>query len=135
MKRWLLLYQITAGSSDAATGILLMVAPALTLELMHVTVLPAPIVFMRYIGIFVAAVGASYLWTIARYPLSRRFALAWSSQWQVTALIRLSIALFLLVESVFSDMEHAWLLIAAFDGLLAGVQIFGVWRGWFDRLD
>lgn len=51
-----------AGAMDFCTGAALLVAPVLTLRLMHVEA-PATeaLVFLRWVGAFVGAVGASYL--------------------------------------------------------------------------
>lgn len=51
-----------AGAMDLFTGVALVAAPALTLRLMRVEAPGAEaLVFLRWIGAFVCAVGASYL--------------------------------------------------------------------------
>ncbi len=54
----LLLYQLLIGASDTATGILLLAAPALTLQLMHLDPPDAAALpYLAYIGAFVLSVG------------------------------------------------------------------------------
>jgi hypothetical protein len=133
--RWLTLFQYAAGLCDAATGLLLVFAPAFTLRLMHVTTAPQPIDFIGYIGAFVLSVGLSYLWIAVRSPLSAQTCLAWITQWQITALIRSIVALFLIAETAAHRLEPAWVLVALTDGSLAVVQWIGLSRGWLARAD
>lgn len=114
---------------------LLLFAPAFTLGLMHVSSPPNPIVFISYIGAFVLSVGLSYVWIAALSPLSPRNAPAWSTQWQITALIRTVIALFLIAETATGRMEPAWILVALTDGIIAIVRWIGVARRWLDRAE
>lgn len=141
--RLLNVYQVGAGLSDTATGLMLIVAPAWTLRLMLVHILPQPIQFASYLGVFVLSVGLTYLAVALRWPLARtqpafaglNSAAAWKIQWAITALIRALVALFLLVEIAAGRMESAWLTVAVSDGTLAAIQIFGLFRRWLDHAE
>jgi len=142
-KRLLNIYQIGAGLSDTSTGLLLVAAPAWTLQLMLLHVFPEPLEFARFIGVFVLSVGLTYLVVAAGWPLSRRHAggaavsseAAWKIQWMLTAIIRGLVALFLLFEVAAKRMEPAWLTVALSDGMLAALQALGLSRGWLDHVD
>ena len=95
-RRWLILYQYIAGLCDAGSGLLLIVAPAGTLRLMGLTIIPQPVVFVRYIGVFVLSVGLTYLWAATRWPLTSHAHIGWSTQWKITALVRTLVAVFVL---------------------------------------
>jgi hypothetical protein len=129
----LIAYQYLAGLCDAVTGILLIAAPAFTLGLMGLTILPQPAAFVRYIGVFVFSVGLTYLWIALRYPLEQRSALAWSVQWTITALIRLLVAFFVFWQVTSGALEPRWMIVAISDGLFAAIQITGLQRGWIER--
>ena len=58
----LLAYQSIIGVSDTLTGALLMVAPAITLSLMHLHAPSETWVFLSFIGAFVLSVGLSCLY-------------------------------------------------------------------------
>jgi hypothetical protein len=128
---WLLPYQYLAGFSDASTGLLLVFAPQWTLTLMGVRHFPQPIAFGSFIGFFVFAVGAVYL-LATRLPLDAANTPRWQTVWAVTALIRSSVAVFLLGEILAGRMEAGWLTVAIVDGALALVQWIGLSRGWLN---
>lgn len=134
MKRRLKLYQLLAGASDTITGLLLVVAPLDTLRLMRVNLQVTQPEFISYIGILVLGVGVSYLWVALRWRLTAATALAWKAHWETTAIIRLLVALFVIFEVATGAMEPAWASVAAFDALIAAVQITGILRGWLDHL-
>ena len=123
-------YQVAAGSCDTATGLLLVAAPTMTLGLMGLTVKPEPLALVRYVGVFVLAVGLSYLWLAAEGP-----AMAgerWRTQWQITALVRTLVAVFVSWQVAVGGLEVRWLSVAATDATFAAVQWLGLSRGWFD---
>jgi len=123
-RRWLLLYQAAAGLCDTITGALLVLAPARTFRLMGLTIVPQPIGFVRFVGMFVLCVGLSYLWAAAAWPIAE-----WRGQWRVTALIRSGVAFLLLWQVASGAMEHGWVAVILTDGILAAVQWIGLWRG------
>ena len=135
-KRLLNLYQLLAGLCDTSTGLLLIFGPAWTLRLMGISAPPIPLAFASFVGAFVLSVGLSYLLVLGRAPLSGlRFAssaAAWQSQWQLTAVVRTAVALVLVANITFGKMEVRWITVAVTDALLAGIQWFGLFRGWFN---
>lgn len=132
-RRLLTLYQLMAGLSDTFTGLLLIFAPGLTLRLMGVLSSPQPVVYASFIGAFVLSVGLTYFFVIRSWPLTPGNAARWKTQWQVTALVRASVALVLLAELALHRMEIAWVTVAVTDGALASAQWLGLSRGWFDH--
>ena len=124
------LYQLAAGLSDTATGLLLLLAPVTTLHLMRINTAPTPIVFISFIGAFVLGVGLSYLSLAIRLRRGLVTAAEWESQWRATAIIRTCIAAFLTIQVATSRMEPAWSLVALSDAALALIQFIGLSRGW-----
>jgi hypothetical protein len=133
VRLWLLPYQWVAGLCDTSTGLLLIAAPAWTLHLMGLSVIPQPVAFVRYIGVFVLSVGLTYLWAAVKWPLSPRDNIAWSTQWKITALIRTLVALFILWQVATAAIESRWITVAFSDGAFAIIQWIGLRKGWLDR--
>lgn len=132
-RRWLILYQYIAGLCDTGTGLLLIVAPEWTLRLMGLSVIPQPIVFVRYIGVFVLAVGLTYLWAAVSLPLTSHAHIGWSVQWKVTALVRTLVAVFVVGQIALSALESRWVSVAISDGAFAAFQWIGLRKGWLER--
>jgi hypothetical protein len=133
LRRWLILYQYVAGLCDASTGLLLIAAPAWTLGLMGLTIIPQPIAFVRYIGVFVLSVGLTYLWAAIGWPLTERAHVAWSTQWKITALIRTLVALFVVWQVASAAIEVGWISVALSDAVFALIQWTGLAKGWLAR--
>ena len=133
LRQGLALYQWLAGLCDTSAGLLLIVAPTFTLGMMGLSIIPAPVAFVRYIGVFVLSVGLTYLWTVVRWPLDPRGSLVWSTQWKITALIRLLVALFVAWQVATGAIEVRWMTVAFSDGVFAAIQIIGLQKGWLDR--
>ncbi len=131
-QRLLKLYQLLAGLCDASTGLLLILAPAWTLHLMGVDAPPQPLAFASFVGAFVLSVGLSYFFVLGSGPRSPNSTSSWKAQWQVTALVRTSVALVLFSEIASGRMEQAWIAVAVTDGLLAAIQWIGLLRGWLN---
>jgi len=132
-RRWLILYQCAAGLCDASTGLLLIAAPVWTLGLMGLTIIPHPIAFVRYIGVFVLSLGLTYLWAAIRWPLTPRAQIAWSTQWKITALIRALVAVFVVWQVASAAMEVRWMSVALTDAAFALIQWTGLAKGWLAR--
>ena len=128
-KLFLLLYQLLAGSGDAATGLLLIVAPAWTLALMGVTHGSFTPAATSFVGTFVLSVGLAYLYVL-RLPMNPAYAPRWQTVWLLTALTRTLVAGFLAWKIIAGQMESAWLTVAFTDGALAVVQWTGLAKGW-----
>jgi len=125
----LLVYQLLAGTSDATTGVLLLVAPALTLRVMQLHAPDAAMVYLSFVGAFVFAVGLAYLYgayLIACDGCGRRLEMVWL----LTAFTRTSAAAFV-VSQVFSGaLDAGWLTVAFTDGTLVLIQAVGLRKGW-----
>ena len=133
LRRWLIFYQYVAGLCDASTGLLLIAAPAWTLGLMGITIIPQPIAFIRYIGVFVLSAGLTYLWAAMGWPLTERAHVAWSTQWKITALIRTLVALFVVWQVASTAIEVRWVSVALTDAAFALIQWTGLAKGWLAR--
>ena len=118
---WLRLARLVAacaGLLDSLTGVGLMLAPGLTLRAMLV---PAPgpeaLIYVRFIGCFVAAVGGSYLLALRRGgPRELRAMLGY------TLVFRLAAGLFTAAAVFSGALTLPWLTVTATDLLLVAVQ-------------
>ena len=119
------LYQLATGACDAVTGLLLLVAPALTMRLMQIHDPPSDLVFISFIGAFVGGVGCIYLLT-ARVPATSEDLAAAEAMWRATGLIRLFVGVFVAVAFLRRQLEPAWLTVSAVDLALAAFQFWGV---------
>lgn len=117
-----------AGVGDLATGLALIASPGLVLALLGIPEPAGAAVYLRFVGAFVAGVGAAYLYPALPWVARRPGRLATVAE--VTALVRAGIALFLLVAVVSGELAAAWLVVAAFDGGLALAQAWMLGRGW-----
>lgn len=130
MNRTLLLaYQVVTGLSDTLTGILLCVAPALTLRMMGIHAPTDALPYIGYIGAFVLSVGLACLYgaRIVRIP---SYADRLEIVWFLTALSRAAVALYLLPEISIGNFQPAWMSVVLFDGSCALIQAIGLRRGW-----
>jgi hypothetical protein len=130
MKRPILFaYQLAIGLSDASTGALLIVVPAFTLQLMGLHVAADALPYLSFIGSFVLAVGFCCL-----YGAYLAWCGACSSKlrliWLLTAILRSSVAIFLLMQVLSRTLEAGWLTVAVFDGVCALIQANGLRKGW-----
>ncbi|HEY1985602.1 MAG TPA: hypothetical protein VGG85_09340 [Terracidiphilus sp.] len=132
-RHWLVIYQYLAGLCDTATGLLLIAAPAWTMGLMGLTVIPQPVAFVRYIGVFVLSVGLSYLWAVTRWPLSPHAHIGWTTQWKLSALVRTLVAFFIVWQVATAAIESKWISVALSDGAFALIQWVGLRKGWLER--
>ena len=132
-RRWLILYQYAAGLCDVSTGLLLIAVPAWTLGVMGLTIIPQPVAFVRYIGVFVLSLGLTYLWAAIGWPLTEGTHIAWSTQWKITALIRTLIALFVIWQVASAAIEVRWMSVGLTDAVLALIQWTGLAKGWLAR--
>lgn len=122
-----------AGLMDSSSGLLLMFAPALALELMLVP-LPPPeaLVFVRFVGAFVFAVGVLYLAALLVQLVSGdraliRFTLV------ATGWIRLNVCLFSGTMILLGSLAWQWATVPVTDGALAVFQFLIVAAGWVQR--
>jgi hypothetical protein len=133
LRQWLSIYQFLAGLCDAGTGLLLVGFPDYTLSgLMGLSVVPQR-PFIRFIGVFVLAVGITYFWTLFRYPLSDDGGVVWLTQWKITALIRGLVAVFIVWQVSVHTIDFRWVAVAITDGIFAAIQMIGLEQGWIQR--
>ena len=125
----LLTYQLVAGFSDTSTGALLIMAPLFTIRMMGLAVPQDATPFLSFIGAFVLAVGLSYLYG-ALLVRRTRGAAHLEAVWLLTAIIRSSVALFVLGAVINGSLAPGWLSIAIFDGICVLIQARGLRMGW-----
>jgi hypothetical protein len=121
---------VAAGAMDGATGLGLVAAPGLTLAAMGVAAPGAEaLVFLRWVGAFVGAVGASYLVALARGGAMRlREVLV------VTLLFRAAAGGYAAWGVASGALEWRWVLVAITDGALVVAQVWLLRRGgWGDE--
>jgi len=123
MKKTMNIFMCLVGAMDVCTGMLLVVAPALTLRLMGLTQMPLEPVFTQWIGVFVFSLGSAYLLPFLEKRLDiriiqQRFSL------RLTLLTRGFVGLFAIYAIVFAGLEPAWGLVAITDLSCALYQFF-----------
>ncbi|MBP7149614.1 MAG: hypothetical protein KBD01_18960 [Acidobacteria bacterium] len=121
-----------AGTSDTLTGLGLLLAPAAVLGALRVP-LPTDMVFIRWLGVFVFAVGALYGTPFARREPAARFSRLLGAL-EATALVRGAVAAFLGVAVASGALAAAWLTVAAFDAGVAAIQVALLARGRVGRV-
>ncbi len=132
------LFCLLAGGCDLATGLGLIAAPERVLAWMGIVAVPgAASVYLRFIGTFVAGVGASYLLPLLLDSLRAGATAARPGRLpaviEVTALVRTGVALFVTVAVVTGALAAAWLSVAGTDAALAALQLWLLGRGAFGR--
>lgn len=125
MKRLILPFSLLAGAMDTATGLLLVISPKWTLSLLGIVEPePAALVYLGWIGVFVACTGLSY-------ALCLRGAAAAETVWTFTAVVRCGVALFLIRKLATGELPAAWLTVAIVDAMVAMVQWTGLRARWW----
>lgn len=116
-----------AGGLDFCTGLGLVAMPALVLRLMGAAALGAEaLVYLRWVGAFVAAIGFSYLWALARRDIARlRHTL------ELTVWFRLAAGLYSAWAIGAGALPWAWVSVPATDFFLAAAQVWMLRRGVF----
>jgi hypothetical protein len=110
-----------AGAVELGTGSLLVAAPELALRLLRIPGPPAEPVWLRFVGVFVAAVGVLYL--LARLGAPARRAGRLVAALESTAVVRAMVAAFLGACVAVRALPPGWLLVAGFDAALATAQL------------
>jgi hypothetical protein len=127
MKTSLLWANRAIGAMDASTGLLLMTVPQLTLSLMRLPALAEPsLVYLSWIGAFVFAIGLSYF-LVGKNTHPERTKM----MWQITALARAVIAIFVTIQIVMGQLALGWLTVALTDAAVAAVQLWGLRNFWW----
>lgn len=116
---------LAAGAMDLLTGLGLVTSPANTLKLMQV---PLPgveaLFYLRFVGAFVASIGAIYLWA-ARHPQVRMRPI-----FGATLLPRIAAGSFTGVAVLLGSLPMPWLSVTMTDLTLVAVQLWllGSWK-------
>lgn len=121
--RWQRLAIQALGVGDLATGALLAASPQRVEALLGLASSdPAADVFVRWLGVFVAAVGAAYLlpWRVAD-GAARRERVRGALEW--TALARLAVAAFVGVSVMAAALPEGWCFVGVYDALAASGQL------------
>ena len=119
------IYAALFGAMDTATGIALIAAPAFTLTQMGVQVPGAEaLAFVRFVGVFVGAVGASYLFALALGGTARL-----RTVFEITAVVRVAAGLFTGVAVATGYFDPAWLAVTVTDLACAAVQAWVLAKG------
>jgi hypothetical protein len=118
-------FALLVGGMDLLTGLALLIAPAITLARMGATpVAGETIAFVRFVGVFVAAVGATYLWAVAANDALRlRVALV------ITLFFRAGAGLYSSAMVAGGGFGHAWLIVSGTDLGCVGVQAWLLAKG------
>jgi hypothetical protein len=124
------LFCLFAGGGDAATGLLLVAAPRLVLRLLGATVPDGDLVLLRWVGVFVGCVGFAYLYPWLLSAGSRRSRRVRAAA-EMTAGVRLAVALFLGAAVAAGWLEVPWTTVGVYDALVATAQIGLLARGFF----
>lgn len=119
-----------AGAMDFATGAGLVVAPMWTLGWMRVAPPGADaVIFLRWVGAFVGAVGASYL-----VALFRGGSLRLRETFVTTLLFRLAAGGYCAAAVAAGGLDSHWLVVAVTDLGLVATQVWLLRRGgWNDE--
>jgi len=129
----LLGYQLLTGLSDSSVGLLLVVAPATTMELMKLHPTTDSLVFLSYIGVFVLSVGIACLYGAVLLMTRPVGTEKLQTVWLLTAVTRGLVAIFVVAKILSGSLEPGWISVAITDGAFALVQSIGLARGWVDN--
>jgi len=127
------LYCVLAGGCDLATGLGLIAAPRTVLSLMGIAGAEGDAsVYLRFLGAFVAGVGASYLYPLllAAFGAPDRPGRL-PAVIEVTALVRTGVALFVAGAVTAGALATPWISVAGTDAALAALQLWLLGRGAF----
>ncbi|MES2437551.1 MAG: hypothetical protein V4584_00700 [Verrucomicrobiota bacterium] len=126
--RFLKLWSLSVGSMDAVTGLLLIFVPTLVLKLLGIG---APstdaLVFLSWMGVFVAGVGLSYAMALGGRSRGE-------TVWVFTAMIRILVAIFLTVKILEGVLEINWGIVGVFDGIAGVLQLVILRLGWWKEV-
>jgi len=126
-RKFLVIWSVAVGSMDAVTGLMLAAAPALVLQGMRVALPSADaLVFVRWIGVFVAGVGLSYAMALGERHRGK-------AVWLVTSMLRTLVAVFVLTQIDVGALAPTWLVVALTDAVVAVGQMFMLRAGWWDE--
>lgn len=121
-----ILFCLLAGGGDAVTGLLLVAAPSLVLSLLGLSPPEGSLILLRFVGVFVGCVGLAYLYPwLLKANRDRRIV----SALEITAGVRLAVALFIGVAVAEGQLELPWAAVGTYDAVVAlaqlGLLVFG----------
>ena len=130
MKRKIIcVYQLLIGLSDGVTGLLLILAPAFTLRLMHLEAPAVALPYLSFIGAFVLSVGLACLY--GGFLATRANVVAkLEVVWLLTGITRGIVAVFIASQIVSGALETGWTTVAVSDGAFAVMQGIGLFKRW-----
>jgi hypothetical protein len=125
----LLTYQLLIGISDTLTGALLIVAPAVTLHVMHLQAPSDALPYLSFVGAFVFSVGLACLYgaMLLAFKGNRR---SLETVWLLTAFTRASVAIFVSAQIMAHSLEAGWMTVALSDGACVVIQAIGLRKCW-----
>lgn len=130
MKHSMLLgYQWLTGVADLSAGVLLYLAPAMTLRTMGIQAPTDATPYVSYIGAFVLSVGLSCLygaWLLKQDATPERL----ETVWLLTAFARSAVAIYVIKGVLTGELDAPWMGVAAFDAACVLVQAVGLRRKW-----
>ena len=125
LQRWTVIgVSLAAGGGDLFTGLLLVFAPEWTLAQMVVPP-AADAVFLRFVGVFVACVGAGYVLGLLAWWLGGRSGRL-RFVWEWTILFRLAAGAFVALQIVVGHLAWRWCSVPAVDWTWAVVQVISL---------
>lgn len=125
----LLGYQWVTGAADVGAGVLLYLAPAVTLRTMGMNAPTDAAPYVSYIGAFVLSVGLSCLYgalLVKQQATPERL----ETVWLLTAFARSAVAIYVIKGVLGGELEAPWMAVAAFDTACVLVQAVGLRRKW-----
>ncbi len=130
---WAPRFCLAAGAGDSATGALLLLSPSVTLGCLGIVDVTSHAVYLRFIGVFVGGVGLAYLapWILPRWRGDQARLMAVI---ELTAFLRLAVALFIGVTCAVGALASPWLTVSAFDAGVALAQLGLRANGVFGRV-
>lgn len=123
--RWVSAACLLLGTMDSSTGLSLLISPETTLGLMGIHHVPEHEIFIRFIGAFVLGVGLSYFtpfrWRTRSITMRSDAGLA--ALLAATAVVRVSVAIFVGASVAVGALEFMWVTVAVTDGSVALGQV------------
>ena len=120
---WTRVYAMAAGSLDTATGLGLIFSPALSVGLMGLDAASHPMVWMRFLGAFVFAMGSLY-WVGLGLSRVSGYDWAFRGAWLATGWARLCAGTVTAVLVWNGDLAIGWISVPATDLSLGLFQAF-----------
>ena len=126
-RKFLIFWSVAVGSMDAITGLLLVQSPKLVLKSLGIALPSADaLVFVSWVGAFVAGVGLCYAMALGERRRGK-------AVWQITALLRTVVAVFLISRLAAHTLVSAWWVVALTDLVVAVVQMVVLRAEWWEE--